>query len=274
MNHVSIIGYGKVGSHLYYGLRGAGKYNVHVIKRSKDLKDNTRIVFITTQDSKIASAVKKLNTRTANLKGKYIYHTSGVLTSDILKPLKKLGAETGSFHPVQTFENQASGRNFVSRFRNIYAVLEGNKKAVSKANQLARDLGAYPVTIDKKNKILHHVCCVIASNYIISLMHTIDNLGKRIRKNGFNKHGFFSIYEPLILQTLENVKRKGTVKSLTGPIERNDLQTLNMHLKELRRKVPELLPFYKILARETAKVAFKKRSINKKELSRLLRIFN
>jgi predicted short-subunit dehydrogenase-like oxidoreductase (DUF2520 family) len=269
MKHISIIGLGKVGSHLRYALRKTGKYKIHINAINK-----SEIIFITTQDSKIRSAVQILSSQKVNLKKKYVYHTSGVLTSDILLPLKKRGAEIGSFHPVQTFENKPARKKSVPRFKNIYTVVEGSKKAVSKASQIARDLGSYPVTIDKKNKILHHIYSVMASNYIISLVYAMDNLGKRIRKNGFNKRGFFSIYEPLILQTLENIKSKGAVKSLTGPVERNDLQALNLHLKELRGKFPKLLPLYKILAKETAKVALIKGSINKKELNKLLRILN
>lgn len=293
---ISIIGFGKVGSHLYYALRKTGKYNVHVVQRfsrrsgiskaqkdSKDVKknaeriNNSEFIFITTQDSKIRSAEKMLSNRAINVKGKYVYHTSGVMTSDELKSLKRRGAETGSFHPVQTFESIAKKNG--ARFNNICVVLEGSRKAISKGSGIAKNLGATPVAISKKDKILHHICCVMSSNYIVALANIIDEFrhemtsvrftGGRIRKNGFNKHSFFSIYEPLIHQTLENIKTKGTEKSLTGPIERNDAGVLRKHLKELGRKMPDIAAFYKFLGIETAKAAVKKGSLGKKEFAKV-----
>ena len=38
--------------------------------------------------------------------GKIVLHTSGALTSDVLKPLALRGAATGSLHPLQTFSGQ------------------------------------------------------------------------------------------------------------------------------------------------------------------------
>ncbi len=296
---ISIIGIGKVGSHLYHALRKTGRYDVNVIQRfsrrsgiskaqkdSKDVKrnagriNNSEIIFITTQDSEIRNAARVLSSPAINFNGKYVYHTSGVMTSDELKPLERRGAETGSFHPVQTFEDIAKKNG--ARFNNICVVLEGSRKAISEGSKIAKNLGTIPVTIDKKDKILHHICCVIASNYIVALAHKIDEFrrvmkpvrftSRRIRKNGFNKHSFFSIYEPLILQTLENIKTKGTVKSLTGPIERSDVAVLRKHLKELGRKIPDIVGFYKFLGRETAKVALKKGSLGKKEFRGMLRL--
>ena len=105
-------------------------------------------------------------------------------------------------------------------------------------------------------------------------MQVTETIGKRIRKNGFNKHGFFSIYEPLILRTLKNVEAYGPIKSLTGPIERNDIVTVKMHMNELRKKFSEFLPFYKFFGKETANTAFEKGSINRKELSKFLRLLD
>ena len=61
-------------------------------------------------------------------------------------------------------------------------------------------------------------------------------LRKGILKNGFNNTNFFDIYRPLIEQTLTNIGRSGAVKALTGPIERNDIDTLLLHLKALKSK--------------------------------------
>jgi predicted short-subunit dehydrogenase-like oxidoreductase (DUF2520 family) len=195
------------------------------------------------------------------------------LTSDILKPLKERGAETGSFHPVQTFEARAKGSADANRLIGICTVLEGSKRACGAGAKIAKETGSVPLIINKHDKVIHHICCVMASNYLISIIAKFEELVKKIPKIGFKKHSFFSIYEPLMRQTIENVKKKGAMKSLTGPIERNDTATIRLHLRELEKKMPEMVSFYKVLGRETLKLAKRKGSMTRKGYDELVRSF-
>lgn len=277
---ITILGYGKVGSHLYYALNNIGSYKLNLIKTKNDFKDDfikqSNIIFITTQDSKIKEIVKKLFTSKVNLNEKFVYHTSGVLNSDILNLLKKKGAKIGSFHPVQTFESAT--KRYSSIFKGIYIAVEGDKEAIKKAALIARNINSIPIIINKRDKVKHHICCVISSNYTVSFMYQLNELkykyktAGKIQKNGFNKRSFLSIYEPLMNQTIANIKTKGAVKSLTGPIERGDLNIIRLHLSEIKKKSPVLLSFYKFLGRETAKLSLKKRSIEKNEFKKLLKL--
>lgn len=278
--NIAIIGFGNLGSHLYHALKNSGKVNITgIVKTGRNrippaAVNNTDVIFITTQDTKIRTAVKSL--AKFKLKGKYIYHTSGSLTSDELKPLAVKGAITGSFHPVQTFEAQAKKDN--DRFRNIYIAIEGDAKAVKRAKEISGMLGAKSIIIPKEEKALHHICCVIASNFTATLMRLIEKTGERmkstrkqIQKNGFNKAEFFSIYKPLAVQTLENIASRGAVKSLTGPIERNDLETIKKHLNSISY---ELLPIYILLGIETVNLSLEKKSITPNEAKQILKTFD
>lgn len=287
MGKVCIIGFGKLGSHLYYSLNGTKKFHVGYKVRNSTSKINPsrfnscRTIFICTADSDVSKVVIEISGKKFNLKNKYIFHTSGALDSGILNPLKKRGAYTGSFHPIQTFESKVTAHN--KRLNGIYIAVEGHWKAVNKAYEITSALHSRGVIINKKDKVFHHINSVFASNYIVALMSLIEKIslklsitysGKKILKNGFNKISFFNIYKPLIEQTLGNIESKGTLKSLTGPIERNDLETVKLHLDTLKNKMPLLLQHYILLGTEAAEIAAKKKSISAKDAHKMKSLLN
>ena len=287
MDKVCIIGLGKLGSHLYYSLNRTGKFRVYyTVKNSKtkispDKVNACRIIFICTGDSEIAGVVKNLSANNFNLKDKFIYHTSGALSSEILMPLKRKGAFAGSFHPVQTFDARVTGHN--KKMNNIYIAIEGNSAACTKAKEIIKSLHSRAVKMNAEDKILHHINSVIASNYLIAYFNIIEEISqdlsitygnKKILKNGFKKSSFFNIYKPLAEQTIENIKAKGFIKSLTGPVERNDFNTVRLHLNSLKKRLPGLLPFYSLMGIETVSIALKKKSITKIEAQKMVKEFH
>ena len=162
---VSIIGAGRVGRTLGKCLHDLGWRIGAVVTRSKAtareavraIGDGTPysaitpdvlgagIILLTTPDDLLASAAVGL-ARTANresCRGKIILHTSGGLDCGVLRPLTRLGAATGSLHPMQTF----SGRNIPKLKGTIFAV-EGDPRARRVARAIARSLGGTPIDID------------------------------------------------------------------------------------------------------------------------------
>lgn len=287
MEKVCIIGFGKLGSHLYYSLNGTKNFHINYKVRNSNSKINPSkfnscsTIFICTADSDISKVVIEISGKKFHLKNKFVFHTSGALDSEILNPLKKRGAYTGSFHPVQTFESKVTGHN--KRLNGIYFAVEGHGKAVKKAYEITRALHSRAVIINRNNKVLHHINSVFASNYMVVLISLIEKISqklsitygrKKILKNGFNKISFFNIYKPLIEQTLINVENKGTLKSLTGPIDRNDLETVKLHLDTLKKRLPLLLPFYILLGNEAVEIAAKKRSLRAKDANAVKSLLN
>jgi predicted short-subunit dehydrogenase-like oxidoreductase (DUF2520 family) len=277
LNRIAIIGSGKLGTHLYYALK-KNAVITGVIKSSRSRYDKgiiskADIIFICTQDSKIHSAAGRLVSTGCVLKGKYVFHTSGSLHSGKLDELKAIGAHTGSFHPVQTFEQKA--RKNENRFKGIYAAVEGTEKAASKGKQLARLLGARPFVISRDNKVFHHLCCVMSSNYISALVKQVEKTGGgKIKINGFNKHRFFSIYMPLAVQSLKNASEKGAAGSLSGPIERNDSDTIRAHINALKKGSKDALAVYLLMGIETVKLALEKKSISSQDAGVFLNLFS
>lgn len=280
MQNILIIGFGKLGSHLYQALKKSGKYKIKVIKKKSAGKKilsgfitKSDIVFICVQDSYIENTAAKIAALNTDLNKKIFFHTSGALTSDALAVLSKAGAETASFHPVQTFAAKTAG--YSKLFRNIFIAIEGSKRAADAGYKIAFSAGAVPFTLKKKDKTLHHICCVMASNYLTVLASKIEDIHtKKIRINGFKQNEFLNIYIPLAKQTIENISVKNSLSALTGPIERNDLKTVGKHLDELKKTGNNMLMFYILMGIETVKLALKKKSINKSQANKLYKLFS
>jgi len=279
----AIIGLGRTGSHLLVSLNATGKVETICIKKNFRSRLNTfelersSVVFICTQDKNISRAAAGLLKTNVNLSGKIIFHVSGAKTSEEIIKLKETGAVIASFHPVQTFGGKAAENSF--SFKDIYIAIEGDDKAVKLGIKLSKLLGAYPFKLSKEQKIVHHLCCVICSNYLISLLRHGEKAYSKIApdkilKNGFNATSFLSIYKPLITQTLKNIEKKGLISALTGPIERNDTDTIKEHLEAIQRTIPEIMPFYIIMGIETVKTAYRKKSLSRAGALNIIKLLN
>ena len=286
MEKAAIIGYGKLGSHLYHALKKSGKYSIGLVVKSsrsspgKNALKDCSLIFITVNDSNITRTARTISRLPIDFRDKIVFHTSGALTAEILSPLIRKGASAASFHPVQTFEKKAVKKH--TKFEKIYIAVEGQDKAVKKAFEVAKHIGSNPFVLSPGDKVLHHINCVIASNYLVSYINKLSKLNERItgtyrdkwmHNNGFKKGNFFSIYKPLIEQTLENIRTKGTKASLTGPIQRKDVQTIKVHLEKLRKELPEVLNFYSYMGIETVRLAVKNKYFSSKEGEKLIRLF-
>lgn len=275
---ILIIGFGKLGSNLYYSLSGKKGIQLSAVRSSREKLsagsiEAADVIFICTRDSQIPAAVKHIAASGAALKNKVIFHTSGSLTSDELKKLSTNGAFIASFHPVQTFEKRV--RKDAGRFDDIYIALEGSKKAINTGASIARQLSAKPFTLKKENKVYHHICCVIASNFLAALNRQIEKIiSKKIRINGFKNLSFFNIYMPLATQSLKNIAKSGTIDSLTGPFERNDVITIEKHLKALSNGSKDVLSVYLLMGIETVKLSLEKKSLSHGDSVKIMKLLS
>lgn len=287
---VCIIGVGKVGSALVFELIETGFQKVYLIdknlarvsriaKNSKKFKYSNRfkkefisssyIVIISVQDSIIGSVIKKLQSLNIDYSSKIILHTSGALNSDVFNLLRINKSHVGSFHPIQTFNRVQYKRSKV--LEGIYFGIEGGIKARKIQKELCEKFKSYYIEIPKEKKLIYHTACVIASNFLVTYINILSDIIKLI---GLNEEKTYNIFEPIIKETLLNISKRGHVKSLTGPFERNDVITIKGHLQSIVNENPLLIPFYTSLAKETLSVALKKKSITKTEAVELKKVLD
>jgi len=251
-----IIGAGRVGTAVGHILEREGAEVVAVATRSEEsLKQagefirkalltpdavkaakKGNVIIITTPDDLIADTCLLLVTENAINKGEYVVHMSGALQLDVLKPAEDLGARTACIHPLQTF---AEVKGAVKRMPgSVFAVTTRDEETRQWAEALVRRLGGEPVALEEKDKTLYHIGAVLASNLLVALEHAAELLYQEI---GIGSEKALRALMPLIEGTLDNLKKYGTEKSLTGPVARGDIGILRRHLEFMEREDRELL---------------------------------
>jgi len=253
MRKISIIGVGRVGGALAIALSrkdfvienlivrndGTAKKISEIIEpkpqilSSENLSEiSSEIVFIAAQDFEIENAAKSLAEKLKNSKP-IVFHTSGSLSSEVLKPLKEIGCRVGSIHPLVSLSDAVLG---AERFKDVYFCLEGDAEAVKTAQTIVADLGGKPFSIETKHKILYHASAVTACGHLVAL---IDVAVEMLEKCGLDSHQAKETLLPLIKSTVENLEVQTTAEALTGTFARADVKTFEKHLAALDENVSD-----------------------------------
>ncbi len=120
------------------------------------------------------------------------------------------------------------------------------------AVQLVDKLGGKLLLIPTGRKILYHVAGVFAANYLTAIVEfalsIMDDLGE-------SPEEAYQAFLPLMVGALENIEEFGTAGALTGPIARGDVETIRAHVEQLKGLRSELTEAYKVLGRESVRIA-------------------
>ena len=278
METFAIIGLGKVGSSIGYLLKQAGYNIVAVVDQSEEtLRKNivytggkpfsnpseidvdAACFIITTGDDQIQKACEELS---PHLKAdSVVIHMSGAGGLDLLQPARRAGAKTGSIHPLQTFSDIETAIGSLAG--TVYGITV-DPDLENWANRLVRAIGGVPFFVDNRDRALYHAAACIVSNYFVSLMYMAEEIYRIL---GLDAKEARRAFWPLLMGTLHNIEQKGSVPSLTGPIARGDLGTLEKHLEAIRAQMPSLLSVYGELGKITADVALKKNSLSAEQVA-------
>ena len=219
---------------------------------------STDVIWICVTDDAIAPVARTLARRNVDWRGKIVFHSSGALTSEELKALKKRGAIVASTHFMQTFSP-----GFVATLAVPFAV-EGDTKAVRAALQVGRALGSMPFIIRKQNKVLYHAVGFFSSPMVITSIALAEAIG---RAAGLNPEQIRSVIGPIFSRTSENYLKKGSAAAFGGPLCRGDVATMKKYFRDLK-KVPDARAAYIALG----KAAVKRLPVkNRKQLEELFR---
>lgn len=258
---LAIIGGGRVGSTLGYLLRRRGYRIAAVVSRGpasarraasfiggtkalaeiEELPRQVELIIIAVPDSQVRRAAQALASLELTWRRVIALHTSGYLSSSALAPLAERGAAVGSFHPLQTFPEP---RLAVKSLRNVVFAIEGNRKAMSMARRLARDLGGHAVPIDAENKALYHAAAALASGHLAALFAVAaEAIAKTGRAGERLKAGLLTLSRA----TLDAIEALGFPEALTGPIVRGDVETVSAHIDALAQIDPTAAELYRLL---------------------------
>lgn len=73
--------------------------------------------------------------------------------------------------------------------------------------------------------------------------------------------------------TLNNIKTKGSINALTGPIARGDTQIVARHIFDIDKRLPHFSKLYKLLGKYTLDLADIRGEVNKEASQKLAKLF-
>jgi predicted short-subunit dehydrogenase-like oxidoreductase (DUF2520 family) len=171
-----------------------------------------------------------------------VVHLSGALGLDALDAL--IDNPRGSFHPLQSFPFPRDR----SAFRGITVAVDASTPALRRRLAgLARGLGARPKHVRDEQRVLYHAAAVYASNFVDVVF---DEAVRTLGRIGWSEKEATAALLPLVEGALDNIRRRGPIKALTGPIRRGDAETVTRHLGALEN--PDL---YRMLALVALRIA-------------------
>ncbi|MDF1677460.1 MAG: DUF2520 domain-containing protein [Legionellaceae bacterium] len=195
------------------------------------------ITFIATKDEHIEPTALAL-ARAQRFKPKHlIIHMSGILSIDVLTPLKEQGASVGGLHPLKAFCQKAPPKENV--FKGVDCAIEGCPLALEKLTHIAHTLDATVFTLNPEKKATYHTAAIMASNYLVTLSSVATTLFEQAGIPATEAH---ALCTRLMQTSLNNLQQTGAAnKALTGPLMRGDFSTIQKHLKSIDSKTIKTL---------------------------------
>ena len=217
------------------------------------------LMVIATADDSISQVAEQIaavfqtsanESRPTSRKRSIALHTSGALTSAVLKPIREQGFATGSLHPLISISGPVrSARNFAG----VYFSLEGDAAALRIGRQLVRDLGGNSFVIDAKRKPLYHAAALMASPNLTAL---VDIAVEMLRHCGFLSSEARQMLLPLIVSTIDNLTLQDARAALTGTFKRGDIATARAHLNAIAsERLTDAMRAYVILGQRSLELS-------------------
>ena len=241
---IGIIGAGKVGCSMgryaaEHGIPIVGFYSESYedatfaadFTRSEAYEDLTDLImasdtlWIATPDDAIATVWDDI--AGFDIRNYTIVHFSGSLSSDVFQGIHDKHAYACSLHPIFAFSDKNTS---YQKMKDIYFTLEGDEKAKARMDEVLAAFGNPVVEIDPAQKARYHAAASMVSNDVLALIHT--GLSE-LTACGFTREDAYHAFAPLIENNVKAGLEKGCVEALTGPIERNDVNTVDRHLDAL-----------------------------------------
>lgn len=213
----------------------------------KELAEKSRIIFITVPDSCIYDVYLQL--REYELKNKILCHCSGALSAGVFDGIESTGAYGYSVHPAFAVSDK---RNSYKQLEKAFFTVEGSEKRMNVIKELFKILGNPYQIISAENKYKYHASLVMSSNLVIGLYRiALELLGEC----GFSDFQASGVLNALFLNNAKSICENGCSDALTGPVDRNDTDTVKEHLTVLDGDTEAI---YKLLSRKLITIAKQK----------------
>jgi len=248
---IGIIGAGRVGCSIGKYLRTkdmelAGYYDVD----SAAAKEAAEFTRTESFDSLIIPVWEQL--KELSLRNQIICHCSGALSSDSFSGRESMSVSCCSIHPMLPFSNKFSSYEQLNK---AFFTVEGQDAAVEAISGLFCSIGNEVCRIDGAKKAKYHAAASILSNQVIAVL----DMGYTLLEDcGFTRNEAVRATGQLVMRNIENVLEAGCDGALTGPIERNDIETVKKHIACMQNDYSDDVRLYKMLGTKLVNIAEKK----------------
>ncbi len=247
---ILIIGPGRAGGALALAAAGAGHEICGLVVRSplrwelgfplvESRWPAADLVVIATRDGEIAEAARQA---VDHHPPAAIVHLSGATSISVLSGLAARGWEVGSFHPLQSLPDPQEGAR----------VLAGSWVAVTASGhvrellrELAASLDMQDFDLDDQVRSIYHTGAAAASNFLVASLDLAQQFFEKARVP-------FAAAEPLSRAVVGHAFALGARPSLTGPIVRQDWETVRLQRSAAAELGEEALRQFDLLAAATA----------------------
>jgi predicted short-subunit dehydrogenase-like oxidoreductase (DUF2520 family) len=221
----------------------------------------TDVVLVAVPDPAITAVAERALSADLVTERQVWLHCAGGLPAAALAPLEGRARGVGTLHPALAFPQ---GRLTPVPEGASFAI-EGDPSALAAARELATALGGVAVEIPADRRAAYHASTVLASNYLVAQLAQAREL---LREVGLTGEQAEQLLISLGSSALAAAAAAGIDASLTGPIRRGDVDTVERHLQALSVK-PEAARLYRELGRATLQMTRRRNKLSARQLTAL-----
>ena len=226
--NITIIGQGKLGSSISALLQMSK--TPHQLLGRQEQYHCSGLVYICVPESQIKVVSNKIQG------AEIVLHSAGSLDAEILAPHVRRGV----LHPIMSFSNPEIALPSAP-IPSTLSGLENNPDAEAKVTSFAQKIGfqIYPY---QGSRALYHSAAVISGNFATILLHAGASV---LESQGMDYQAALNILQPLALQSVQNANKGSLTQVLSGPLARDEQQTIQKQIEELRPFAPSLADLIK-----------------------------
>ena len=152
----------------------------------------------------------------------------------------------------------------------VVFAIEGDRRALRTARNIARSLGGVPVVVAGAHKPAYHAAGAMVAGQGLALVEAATRI---LMESGFTRRHAVQALLPLMRQMLSNFERHGPRVAWTGPHSRGDFTTIARHNAALSRFPREYGAAYRALTLLAGRVLAANPAATEKALERASKEF-
>lgn len=249
---VGVIGMGRVGPAIASALRASGHTIGSVSARSaqsqaradlmlpgvpiasaQEVAQENDLVFLAVPDGQIASCAQSLKWKP----GQLVVHLSGALGLEALQAAADQGALVMALHPALPFTGTSLD---VQRLQNCPFAVTASPLVLPIARAIVTSLGAVPFDVENDRRALYHAALNHAANHLVTILAQSKEMLEAAGVADTEQY-----LRPLCQAALDNAL-SGGIEALSGPVVRDDLETIRSHRRAMA-SFPKTLETYDAL---------------------------